>query len=86
MDHADTSAPASVEKVTPPASQERRTIRLHHHELGALEVAIEDEATWWLRQRHWFCPDEPEYGTFDDGEFEETPEQINALLTAPPDP
>ena len=57
-----------------------KTITLTHYHHGPLEVAVWDEATWWMRKRQWTCPDDPERGTFDDGDFDETTEQIDAAL------
>lgn len=58
------------------------TITLTHYDLGPLRVAIWDEATWWMRKRQWTCPDDPELGTFDDGDFDEAPDQIEAALSS----
>lgn len=56
------------------------TITLTHYERGPMLVEIYDEATWWLQRHVWSCPDDPELGSFEDGDFDGTPEQITALL------
>lgn len=65
-----------------PDGSHARIITLTHYDHGPLEVAVWDEATWWMRKRHWTCPDDPELGTFDDGDFDETTDQIEDLLEA----
>lgn len=55
-------------------------ITLTHYERGPMQVGIYDEATWWLQRRIWSCPDDPELGSFEDEDFDETKEQIDALL------
>lgn len=57
-----------------------RTITLTHCERGPMQVAVWDEATWWMRCRQWTCPDDEELGTFEDDDFEETKEQIDTLV------
>jgi hypothetical protein len=61
----------------------RTTITLTHYDRGPMKVAIWDEATWWMGKRQWTCPDDPELGTFEDVDFDETPEQIDAALAEP---
>jgi hypothetical protein len=56
------------------------TITLTHYEHGPMQVAVWDEATWWLRKRQWTCPDDPELGSFEDEDFDETSKQIDLLL------
>ena len=56
------------------------TITLSHYERGPMQVAVWDEATWWMRKRQWTCPDDPELGTFDDEDFAESKDQIDAAL------
>jgi len=58
------------------------TITLTHYERGPMRVALFDEATWWMRRRIWSCPDDPELGSFEDEDFDETKEQIEAALAA----
>lgn len=62
------------------ASEDRVVITLDHHDLGPIQVAVWDEATWWMKRRQWTCPDDPERGTFEDADFMETPEQISEQL------
>ena len=62
------------------AEFERVAIILDHYHYGPLRVAVYDEASWWMRCRQWSCVDDPELGTFDDDEFDETLDQISALL------
>lgn len=57
-----------------------KAITLTHYDKGPLRVAVCDEATWWMGKRQWSCVDDPELGTFDDGDFDETPEQIDESL------
>ena len=57
-------------------------INLTHHEYGPMQVAVWDDATWWMRKRQWTCPDDPERGSFEDEDFDETKEQIDAALAA----
>jgi hypothetical protein len=57
-------------------------ITLTHYEDGPMQVAVWDEATWWMRKRQWTMPDDPERGSFEDEDFDETKEQIEALLSA----
>jgi hypothetical protein len=59
---------------------EPMTITLTHYERGPMQVALFDEATWWMQRRIWSCPDDPELGSFEDEDFDETKEQIEALL------
>jgi hypothetical protein len=54
-------------------------ITLTHYERGPMKVHVWDEATWWMRKRQWTA-DDPELGTFEDADFDETPEQIDAAL------
>lgn len=56
------------------------TITLTHYERGPMRVAIYEDATWWMQRRVWSCTDDPELGSFEDGDFDETKEQIDALL------
>jgi hypothetical protein len=56
------------------------SITLTHYDLGPLNVTIWEEATWRMRRRVWTCPDDPELGSFYDGDFEEAPATINRLL------
>jgi hypothetical protein len=58
-----------------------KTITLTHYDHGPIEVSVYEEATWWLRKRQWSCPDDPELGTFEDEDFDESREQIKAKLT-----
>lgn len=60
----------------------RKTITLTHYDNGPMQVAVWDEATWWMRRRQWICPDDEERGTFEDEDFDESKEQIEALLAA----
>jgi hypothetical protein len=60
----------------------RKTITLTHYDNGPMQVAVWDEATWWMRRRQWTCPDDEERGTFEDEDFDESKEQIEALLSA----
>jgi len=57
-----------------------KPITLTHYDRGPMLVAIYDEATWWMQRRVWSSPDDPELGSFEDGDFDETKEQIDALL------
>jgi hypothetical protein len=57
-----------------------KVITLTHYERGPMQVEVWDEATWWLRKRQWTCPDDPELGSFEDEDFDETSEQIEAAL------
>ena len=57
-----------------------KTITLTHYEDGPMQVAIYDDATWWTGHRTWYIPDDPERGNFEDEDFTETKEQIDALL------
>lgn len=57
-----------------------KIVTLTHYERGPMQVAVWDEATWWMRRRQWTCPDDPELGTFEDEDFEESKEQIDAAL------
>jgi hypothetical protein len=54
-----------------------KTITLTHYDRGQMDVAIADDATWWMRKRHWFCPDDPELGIFEDEDFDETQAEID---------
>lgn len=58
----------------------RPTITLTHYDHGPMRVAVWDEATWWMRKRQWTCPDDEERGTFEDEDFDESKEQIEAAL------
>lgn len=58
------------------------TITLTHYDLGPLNVHILEDATWWMRRRIWTCADDPELGSFEDGDFEEAPATIDRLLLA----
>lgn len=58
------------------------TITLTHDDLGPIRVHIWEDATWWMRRRTWTCPDDPELGSFEDGDFEEPPTTIDRLLLA----
>jgi hypothetical protein len=60
----------------------RVVVNLTHFECGPMRMCIDEEATWWLRKRQWSCFDDPELGAFDDADFQETEEQINAALRA----
>jgi len=60
----------------------RPTITLTHYDRGPMQVAVWDEATWWMRKRQWTCPDDEELGTFEDEDFDESKDQIEALLSA----
>ena len=55
-------------------------ITLTHYDIGPLRVQIWEEATLWMRRRTWTCPDDPELGSFDDGDFEEAPASIDLRL------
>lgn len=57
-------------------------ITLTHYDYGPMQVAVWDEATWWMRKRQWTCPDDEERGTFEDEDFDESKDQIEALLSA----
>lgn len=57
-------------------------LTLTHYERGPMRVALFDEACWWMQRRIWSCPDDPELGSFEDGDFDETKEQIEAALAA----
>jgi len=59
-----------------------KIVTLTHYDRGPMRVAVWDEATWWMRKRQWTCPDDEELGTFEDEDFDETKEQIEALLSA----
>lgn len=59
-----------------------RTITLTHYDRGPMDVAVWDEAMWWMRRRQWTCPDDEELGTFEDENFDESKDQIEALLSA----
>jgi hypothetical protein len=58
------------------------SITLTHYDLGPLKVQIWEEATWRMRRRIWTCPDDPELGSFENGDFEEAPVTIETLLLA----
>jgi hypothetical protein len=58
----------------------RSIITLTHREYGPMRVSEYDEASFWTGRRQWTSDDSPELGALDDGEFEETAEQIEALL------
>lgn len=58
------------------------TITLTHYAIGPLRVHIWEDATWWKRRRTWTCDDDPELGSFEDGDFEEAPATIDRLLLA----
>ncbi len=58
------------------------TITLTHYERGPMQVAVWDEASWWMRRRQWTCPNDEELGSFEDEDFDETKDQIEALLSA----
>jgi hypothetical protein len=60
----------------------RRTITLTHYDRGPMQVAVWDEATWWMRKRQWTCPDDEELGTFEDEDFDESKDEIEVLLSA----
>ncbi len=64
----------------------RPAITLTHYDHGPMQVAVWDEATWWMGKRQWTCPDDEERGTFEDADFDETPEQIEAALAALKEP
>lgn len=58
-------------------------ITLSHYDRGPIKVSVWDEATWWMKRRTWTCPDDPELGSFDDGDFDEHyTGEIDALLSA----
>jgi hypothetical protein len=57
-------------------------ITLTHYDLGPIRVHIFEDATWWFRRRTWSCPDDPELGSFEDGDFEESPRTIDLRLLA----
>lgn len=57
-----------------------KTITLTHYDLGQIDVAVWDEATWWMGKRQWTCPDDPECGTFEDADFDETKDEIATAL------
>jgi hypothetical protein len=58
----------------------RVEILLTHEEHGPVWVYVWDEATWWMGKRQWVIADDPERGTFEDGDFEERPDQIEEAL------
>ena len=60
----------------------RVTIKLDHYDRGQIDVTVWDEATWWMGRRQWTSPGNEEWGTFDDADFEESKEQIDALLAS----
>jgi hypothetical protein len=57
-----------------------KVVTLTHYERGPIDVSVRDEATFWMQNRQWSCPNDEELGTFDDGDFDETTEQIDDLL------
>lgn len=57
-----------------------KKIKLTHYNHGPVEVAIYDEATWYMKRRMWYCPDNTELGAFDDGDFDEHVSHIERLL------
>jgi len=74
-EYPGSAAPSTFCPATP-------TLTLTHYENGPMKVAIASEATWWMRKRQWYCPDDEELGIFEDEDFNETREQIEALLKA----
>lgn len=54
-------------------------ITLNHYELGAMRVYVSDEATAYYGERTW-VNDNSDGICYDEGDFEETPEDIDALL------
>jgi hypothetical protein len=60
-----------------------KAITLSHYDRGPIKVEIWEEATWWMGRRTWSCPDEPEWGSFEDEDFDEHyTGEINAILVA----
>lgn len=60
-----------------------KPIILTHYDRGPMQVAVWDEATWWMRKRQWTCPDNEELGAFEDEDFDEHYSgEIDALLEA----
>ena len=55
-------------------------IVLDHYDLGPIRVAVWDEATLWMRRRQWTCPDDPERGTFEDGDFMEVVGEVVGVM------
>jgi len=58
------------------------TIALTHDEHGPMMVRVHFEASFWARRRQWICDDAPELGYFDDAEFDEHVDLIDAMLEA----
>ena len=57
-----------------------KPITLTHYDRGPMQVSIYEEATWWMQRRVWSSLDDPELGSFEDGDFDETKEQIDVML------
>ena len=55
------------------------TIILNHSISGAMKVRISEDASFWLGERQWTDIDS-DGAIYDEGDFEETREQINVLL------
>jgi hypothetical protein len=57
----------------------KRLITLTHFVRGPMQVRIADDATFWLGCRQW-TDDDSDGAIYDEGDFEESPEDIDKLL------
>jgi hypothetical protein len=55
-------------------------IEFTHFLKGKMRVRIAEDHTWWLKQRHWTDVNS-DGEVYEDGDFEETRAEINALLS-----
>ena len=49
--------------------REPRKILVEHYEFGPLEVVASPEYKYWTGKSGFWCPDDPELGTFDEDEL-----------------
>ena len=57
-----------------------KVIVLTHYVHGPIRVAVHDDATWHMQRRIWSSTDDPELGSFEDGDFDESTEWMDFLL------
>ena len=62
-----------------------RVITLTHYDRGPMRVAINEEHSWYLRRRVWTGVD-TDGETFEDEDFDESVDQINAFLRGEREP
>jgi hypothetical protein len=59
----------------------RKIITLTHYLQGPMRVSIAEDATFWCGHRQW-SDDDSDGALYDEGDFEETPAEIERLLMA----